>query len=393
MGCLGASMLFRALLLILLLTPLAAAAGDPRPVRILRAGGDVIAGILVTEGEDGYLVATPEGQVFVPAGEVEELTIGDPVPTAAPTRAPVAEPPGPVPTWVVVQTVDGRTLSGTLVAENAEAVTVLSGGAEVAVPRTIIERMASGPLDAPTASGAPGVPAAGLPGVPAAGLPPAGLPPRATPAAGPPRPPTPGQEARDFQAAYLRAPGWASYADGRLLLVDRRGRPLGPKRLGFSARAFGRDNRRAFHAVHGGAPDLTLSFEEFLAQVGDDRLEARFRELKEEVEGKVVYGTVGTILGGSLLAASPLWATASVGSGNSDLFAAVPISIGTGVPFLISGIFSLASGDKWTRRLKSDQLWVLFTRQEAWEALQEHNGDLRAEQALPDDARLDAAEQ
>jgi small nuclear ribonucleoprotein (snRNP)-like protein len=372
-------MLLRSLLLLLLLAAPAAAEGE-RAVRIVTTDGSVVEGRLLGWDAQGFRVQTEAGEVFVDSGSTEQVKFS--------ALEPEPEPE-PEPTWVVVETRDGRTLSGTLIRWTDDALEVQVGSSTVTLPRADIARVASGSLDAPLAVPAdePPPPARPRADVPSAGVPRgAPLPPARPAYAGP------GAEARAFRDGYLNAPGWVPYSEARLELVDRHGTVLGPRSLGYPARALGRDNRRSFKVVEGKAPDLTLTFEAFLELVDDEALTARHQRFEREANDKVGYGVFATILGASLITTAPILGTVSTTTGPAEAGIFVPIHLGAGIPFLTSGIFTLGSGLKWQKRLAGDRLWYLYEREEAWLAIQGRNAALRKEHGLPDDHRLDAAE-
>ena len=196
-------------------------------------------------------------------------------------------------------------------------------------------------------------------------------------------------EAGRWRRLYLDVPQYRDYLEGRLQMVDKRGRWIGPTDLGYRTRLL--DGRRRFHVIELGVPGRRLTVRQFVARVQDDQLTARFDfELaaanKRIGTGIALMGAgVGSIVLGIVLNAigSPQGpGTGGQPYGAPFITASIPL-------FVIGGVFV----DKGARRigqLDGTDVSDCASRDRGWTLVQGHNGDLRQVLGLPDDERLDA---
>jgi hypothetical protein len=274
--------------------------------------------------------------------------------------------------WVVLRKTDGTTLSGTLISQGADGIRLRSGDLELLVPLSEISELASGTLDADTASGEP-APAAAPPPFPGYGAPP--------PPAYDPEP-------------WRKSPAFLEYQRRRLQLVDKRGRAIGPWELGFPERDFDEANDQRFYAVVAGDPRKRLSFGEFLELADHDGLRELWEEQLRLARAKTTTGAIVAGVSAALLIPAIAIPAATLETGWEDqaVYPMTALCWGFSIGGQIAGIWTLGSGLRWQGRLHGSRLDYVWDRDEAWEGVAPYNAELRGELGLPDEPEMDGPE-
>ena len=267
--------------------------------------------------------------------------------------------------WMILRRVDGTITSGTLVRQTAGEIVLLSGSAEVAVPRAEIASTAVGVLGGedtalPTLHGG---------------------------AAAPP----PAISATD---ARLRSPEWQEYTQRRMLMLDHKARLIGPPTLGYGRDAFHRRANGRYHIVFGKRVRTRLRTVEFGELVQDPTFTAALELAlqRTEADRKAGWAFIGGGAG-AILAAVVL---NSLGAANSDLspvlFGGVPL-LASGVTFFVVGASLDVKSRKRRRTVRGFDLSELLPRDRAWVSMQRYNSSLRRELGLEDDEELDSLDE
>jgi len=210
------------------------------------------------------------------------------------------------------------------------------------------------------------------------------------PEAAPPPPPSsraPQPHLVDPADVFLSHPGWNAYERTRIVLVDKRGRMIGPAYLGFSSRDFGRDDDEDYYALRGGRH---LSLPEFVEISGSDDLADKFDHQLEKARIKTDFGWGFLALSGSLGVFG--WPLAIGGASTGDLEASFigPGLIGWSVGTLVIAGILHKSGYGRLKELRGTQFEEFVDRRDLWPHVQEHNGVARRAAGLPDDEEADA---
>ena len=173
-----------------------------------------------------------------------------------------------------------------------------------------------------------------------------------------------------------RADGLQRFESERLLLLDHRGKAIGPAELGFAEDDFGIFNSERFHVVHAGELRYRLSFEDFMRLTQDNELQDRWDEAQLVVRRQQA-GSIGLlIVGGALAAGGLIMGSLAYANGQDALVFALPLFFGTSTGFFIGGGALAGSAKFKSKELASPNLEVLADRNEAWSASGNYNDAL-----------------
>ena len=159
----------------------------------------------------------------------------------------------------------------------------------------------------------------------------------------------------------------------RIVLLDHRGKPVGPEKNGFSKHDFGMFNAERFHAVHAGDLRYRLTFEEFMRLTQNQVFETRWTAAQNKVQRQSKTST-GLLVAGSILATGGLvLGSLAYGSGQNDLTLTLPLVFGGATGFFVGGGALAATAKTRREELASQNLEFLSNRDEAWTASELYN--------------------
>ena len=187
--------------------------------------------------------------------------------------------------------------------------------------------------------------------------------------------------------APTASPDRQAYEASRIRLIDKRGRVVGPDRLGYRDRDFGKDAGRRFHATKDGRH---LSLPEFVEFSGSTELLEDYERRLDDARGRVAGGFA--ILGLSASLASVGWPLALGGTATGDPFPLFsgPGFVGWSIATAIIAASVQADAQRRLRKLRKTDLRVLMDRPEAWPHVQSYNSALRKETGVPDHEDADS---
>ena len=163
----------------------------------------------------------------------------------------------------------------------------------------------------------------------------------------------------------------------RLLLLDHRGRAIGPAESGFSSKDLGRFNELRFHAVRAGELRYRLTFEEFVDLTQSRTLEARLDRLMLQIKRRRGAGDALIVVGATLATAGLLTGSIAYATGiDPDIHFPLAIFFSGSAGFLVGGISTRINADRRLKLVKSHDLESLSNRDEAWRAAQDYNDAL-----------------
>jgi|GEM_PF-2802307 len=212
-------------------------------------------------------------------------------------------------------------------------------------------------------------------------------PPEPAPAPAPPPRTTSRVQLVEPGEVFLSHPGWNAYAKTRIVLVDKRGRAVGPAYLGFSSRDFGRDDDEDYYALKAGRH---LTIPEFVELAGDEKLMDRYDRQLEKARVKADFGWGFVALSGSLGVFGWPLAIGGISTGTLEASYVGPGLIGWSVATLVIAGFLHKSGYGRLRELRGTQFEEFVDRRDAWPHVQSHNSAARRESGLPDDEEADS---
>jgi len=182
-----------------------------------------------------------------------------------------------------------------------------------------------------------------------------------------------------------RAEGYQHFETERLLLLDHRGKAIGPAEQDYPSDDFGLFNEQRFHVVHAGDLRYRLSFEEFMRLTQNSSLERRWDSAQAKAK-RHRRTSVGLLIAGGVLAAGSLVMGSMAFANNSDAVYGLPLICGAGMGFLVGAGAVATSAKRQEAALASQNLEVLADRDEAWVATKAYNDALWQALLLGDEA-------
>jgi hypothetical protein len=168
--------------------------------------------------------------------------------------------------------------------------------------------------------------------------------------------------------------------------VDKRGRFIGPSRLGYPGRDFGRNDDDRYHAVQHGD---YLTIPEFVQLSRSDSLLQRWERRVDSAQRKADFGFGLLALSGSLGAIGFPVAIGGGSAGDANATLIAPGLIGWSIATAVMAASLHKSAYGRLKELKDIDLEEFLDRPDAWPHVQDHNGRLRRENGVPDEEEAD----
>jgi hypothetical protein len=176
--------------------------------------------------------------------------------------------------------------------------------------------------------------------------------------------------------APSKAEAFQRFEAERLLLLDHRGKAIGPAAADFPQDDLGIFNEQRFHVVHAGDLRYRLSFEEFMQLTQYGAFEQRWDTAQRKVK-RHRGASIGLLVAGGVLAAGGLlMGSLAFANGEGDLIYGLPLLFSASTGFFVGGGAYAASAKRKGADLASQNLEVLSDRDEAWVASGAYNDAL-----------------
>lgn len=198
-------------------------------------------------------------------------------------------------------------------------------------------------------------------------------------------------QAQDFDTDNKSGGSLALFEQQRLLLLDHRGKAIGPTELGYPSRDFGVLNTQRYHAVRAGELRYRLSFVDFLELTQHSELQSRWEAAHLRFDGQRRGGLALIVVGASLALAGIVAGSIVYATNDQSFRFGLPLLFSSSAGFLAGGISVRLGAERRKRELDDHNLDDLMNRDEAWEAVGAYNDALWRSMSLGSEAPASTA--